>query len=248
MRHAFRYLVTGAPGDGEVVELSRADSRHLSRVVRRRPGDRVELIDGAGGRWDAEVLEPGERARVRVVGDRRESAPPPPVVLHVAALEAGRLDLVVEKSAEFGLAELVVMVTERAGRALDQGAWERRAARLGRVAEGAARQSGQARLPLLRGLVAFPQVLSEIPAGEGYLIDPRGDAPLSTALEARGEPPAPRRLLVGPEAGFSESEVSAARDAGLAICALGGAVLRAETAALVALALALDASGALGRA
>lgn len=246
MRHTFRYLVAAAPRAGDEIELSPADSHHLSRVVRRRVGDGVELIDGAGGRWEAVVIATGERARVRV---REAVGPPaasPPVHLHLGVIDAGRLDLVVEKAAELGAAEVVVMVTERARRAPDAAAWERRRERLARVAASAARQSGQARLPGLRGLVPFGDVLSEIPVGEGYLIDPRGDVPLSTALAAAEAASGRRRLLVGPEAGFSEGEVAAARGAGLTVCGLGRAVLRAETAALVSLSLAMGAVGALG--
>jgi 16S rRNA (uracil1498-N3)-methyltransferase len=141
--------------------------------------------------------------------------------------------------------EVAVVVTERARRVPGADAWERRRLRLLRVAESAARQSGQARLPRLRGLVPFPEVVSEIPAGEGYLIDPRGDASLPSALSGRDGAPARVSLVVGPEAGFGEAEVATARAAGLSVCGLGGAILRAETAALVAVSLALAAGGAL---
>jgi 16S rRNA (uracil1498-N3)-methyltransferase len=109
------------------------------------------------------------------------------------------------------------------------------------VAEAAARQSGQARLPSVRGLVPFPEIVAEIPTGQGYLIDPRGETSLTAALAERGA--GPSALVVGPDAGFAEVELDVARAAGMAVCSLGLAVLRSETAALVAIALALAASG-----
>jgi 16S rRNA (uracil1498-N3)-methyltransferase len=238
--------VTDPPEAGAEVTLSPADSHHLARVVRRRPGDAVELIDGAGTRWAAVVLEAGDRARVRVEAASAVPAPPVSVVLYQGLIDGGRLDTVVEKAAELGVEEVAVVVTERARRVPGADAWERRRQRLLRVAESAARQSGQARLPRLRGLVPFPEVVSEIPAGEGYLIDPRGDASLSSALTGRQGAPARVSLVVGPEAGFGAAEVALARAAGMAVCGLGGAILRAETAALVAVSLALAAGGALG--
>ena len=246
MRHTFRYLVTEAPEAGAEVTLSYADSHHLARVVRRRPGDAVELIDGAGTRWAAVVVEAGERARVRVEAASAVAAPPVSVTLYQGLIDGGRLDTLVEKAAELGVEEVAVVVTERVRRVPGADAWERRRLRLLRVAESAARQSGQARLPRLRGLVPFPEVVSEIPAGEGYLIDPRGDASFPSALSGRDGAPARVSLVVGPEAGFGDAEVALARDAGLAVCGLGSAILRAETAALVAVSLALAAGGALG--
>ena len=245
MRHTFRYLVTEAPEAGAEVTLSPGDSHHVTRVVRLRPGDAVELIDGAGTRWAAVVIEAGDRARVRVQAPTAVRVPPVSVTLYQGLIDGGRLDTLVEKAAELGVEEVAVVVTERVRRVPGADAWERRRDRLRRVAASAARQSGQARLPRLRGLVPFPEVVSEIPVGEGFLIDPRGDASLPSALTAREGAPARVSLVVGPEAGFGEAEVAAARAAGLSVCGLGGAILRAETAALVAVSLALAAGGAL---
>jgi len=89
--------------------------------------------------------------------------------------------------------------------------------------------------------VDLAEALAE--AGEGaVLLDPRGDRPLGDELERAAEA-GPVRLLVGPDTGFSEAELTAARGGGACICTLGAATLRTETAALVALSLALDATG-----
>jgi 16S rRNA (uracil1498-N3)-methyltransferase len=79
--------------------------------------------------------------------------------------------------------------------------------------------------------------VADIPAGEGFLIDPRGEAPLPTAIAAGGAS-ARVSLVVGPEAGFSDAEVDRARAGGLAVCRLGPTILRAETAAIAAMAIA----------
>ena len=85
--------------------------------------------------------------------------------LYQGLTDWARIDLVVEKAAELGVREVALMVSERAGRVPGADAWERRRARLARVAEAAARQSGQAWLPRLRGLVPFGDALAEIPPG-----------------------------------------------------------------------------------
>ena len=240
MRRTFRYLVTDPPEAGEEVVLSPDDSHHLARVVRRRPGDEVELTDGAGRLWPAVVVEAGERATVRV-GAPRPAPAPSQVSLYLGLTDWARIDMVVEKAAELGVREVALLVSERARRVPDAEAWDRRRERLARVAQAAARQSGQVWLPRLRGLVPFADAVAEIPSREGCLIDPRGDAAIPAVVGPSGR----AALLVGPEAGFSEAEVERAREAGLAICGLGPAVLRTETAALAAVALALGAAGRL---
>ncbi|MGD9694414.1 MAG: 16S rRNA (uracil(1498)-N(3))-methyltransferase [Thermoleophilia bacterium] len=234
MRHVFRYLVADPPAPGDVVTLAPADSHHLARVVRRRPGDVVELGDGAGAVWSAHVLDPGPPATVRVAS-RVEARAPAPVTLYQGILEWGRLDVLVEKAVELGVGEIVLVATERSRRVPEQQAWERRRARVLRVAESAVRQSGRAVLPAVRGLVPFGDAMREITPGEGFLIDPRGDEPLAAALAGRS---AGTALVVGPEAGFSDGEAAAARAAGLRACTLGPAVLRAETAGIAAVVLA----------
>lgn len=243
MRHTFRYLVDPAPAPGAEVTLPAADSHHLARVVRRGPGDGVELIDPQGRRWAAVVTDAGPPAVLRVA----EGEPLPPeaarVSLHLGLAEWGRLDTAVEKAVELGAGAVTLFTSERAGRVPDAAAWERRRLRLERVAEAAARQSGRSPLGRVQGLVPFAHVITAIPAGEGYLIDPRGDAPLLPTLRVMG-PDARIAVVVGPQAGFSEGEVALARAAGLPVCTLGPTILRAETAAIAAVAIATAAGEA----
>ncbi len=237
MRHTFRYVVDGDLADGAEVALSAGDSHHLGRVVRRRPGDDVGLIDADGAIWSAVVVGTGPPAVVRVVGEGARPADAATVTLYQGLAEWGRLDTVVEKAVELGVSEVVLFTSSRARRVPDAASWARRRERLARVAEAAARQSGRAPVPGVRGLVPFDLVPGEIPDGEGFLIDPRGDATLPAALRARA-PRARTALVVGPDAGFSPEEVDGARAEGLAICRLGATVLRAETAAIAAVTLA----------
>lgn len=243
MRHTFRYLVPGAPRPGDTIALSSADSHHLVRVVRRVPDDPLELIDPAGRLWAATLIAPGPPATVRVRAPRSRPAPAP-LTLYLGLLEAGRLDVVVEKAAELGVERVVLVRSERVRRVPSVEALARRLERLGRVVAAAARQSGHGALTRVEGLVPFDAVLDELGSDEAYLIDARGEAGLGEALLARG-PAAPRRvaLAVGPEAGFSEGEWARARGRGIPACRLGPATLRAETAALVAMSLALGATG-----
>lgn len=246
MRHTFRYLVPGSPAPGDRVALDRDDAHHLRRVVRRGAGDEVELADGAGGLWSATVVAADAEGVVVQVGERRTAPDLAPVRLAVGLLDSARLDMVAEKAAELGVAELVVVTTERVRRTPAADAWERRRARLERVVAAAARQCGRARLMAVRGLVPFAAIVVETPAAMGIVVDPAGEAPPGRALARAGAGDGPLTVLVGPEAGLSRDEVAAAAAAGWAVCGMGDAVLRAETAAIAAATLACASTGHLG--
>ena len=234
MRHVFRYAVAEDPGTGGEIALAREDAHHLTRVVRRGAGDPVELIGPDGRIWPAVVVAVGPAATVRATGEPRD-APPPRVALHQGLAEWNRIDTVVEKAVELGVGPVFLFVSERTRWVPDDDAWARRRERLDRVATAAARQAGTAGLGRVQGLLAFDAVVAGIPAGEGFLIDPRGELTLPTAV-ADGGASARVSLVVGPDAGFSDAEVDRARAAGLAVCRLGPTILRAETAAVAAMA------------
>jgi 16S rRNA (uracil1498-N3)-methyltransferase len=244
MRHVPRYMLRGPGEVGATVKLDESDSHHLTRVMRRRVGDALELIDGHGGIWEAILSEAGPLASATLIA-HRDGPPAPRVVLAVGITEAGRLDLVVEKATELGVGQIVVFSSARARRIPDADAWTRRFARFTRVAEAAARQSGRAALPQLRGVVPFHEVIEEIPHGAGLIIDPRGDLSLTQALAGPAARAQSAHLLVGPEAGFSGEELAAALDHGITAASIGFAILRTETAAIASVALALSARGAM---
>lgn len=237
MRHVFRYVVEDEPRAGEAVVLAESESHHLARVVRRRAGDEVEVIAPSGDLWPCRVVDPGPPAVLEVTGASRPAPVVPPVHLRVGLCDAGRLDLVAEKAAELGALSLEVVVTARARRVPDARAWARRAERMARVAEAAARQSGRGTWPAPGALVPFEYVLNETVPEQGIILDPRAAAPLAEVLRAHPAA-APVTILVGSDTGFDDAEVQAAHARGLAAATLGPGMLRTETAAIAAAALA----------
>jgi 16S rRNA (uracil1498-N3)-methyltransferase len=236
--------VPRVPEAGGAVTLDADGGHHLVRAARRRVGDATEVIDPEGRIWPAVIEDVGPPVRLRV-GDRPRSGPATlPLDLFVGTLEWGRFDLLVEKCTEIGVARVTLFASARAARKVSQDGFDRRRDRLERLVDAAAKQSGQGRRPALCGLVPFSTVIDDISHGTGFLVDARGEQALGTVLRAA----APTRvaLVVGSEAGFSDGEIAQARAGGLTICSLGAATLRAETAALVAVAIASDAVGTSG--
>lgn len=244
LRHVFRYLVDEDPVEGGQIVLDPDDSRHLVKVVRRQVGDGVEVISPDGDLWPCEVVGTGNPAVVRVCGPARPAPAVPPLTLWVGLTESGRLDLVAEKAAELGVRGLGVVVTARARRVPEPGAWERREARMQRLAVSAARQSGRGVRPVPMGLVPFAHVLETTAPGQGIILDPRAGDSLAEVVGGRA-PDAPMTLLVGGDTGFTDAEVDEAVAGGFGAAHMGAGVLRAETAAIAAVTVALNHMGGL---
>ena len=206
--------------------------RHLFRARRLAVGDRLRLVDGAGRarRADVDLVERG-RARLRLSAAEKAPAPRREVELLVAPPRPPRAAWLVEKATELGVAAIRFVGGERAPRRYGKAALER----LRRVAAAALEQSGQARLPELSGVHPWREL------GDAA----RRAAPSARRLERGGEAWRPGggagrlALVIGPEGGWSAAEAAALDELGCRPTALGPTVLRVETAAVAAAALAL---------
>jgi 16S rRNA (uracil1498-N3)-methyltransferase len=239
--HTFRYRVTAAPVPGGRVVLDSGDAHHLARVVRRAPGDAVEVIAPAGEIWPATVVAVAPDAVVEMGAGPLRRAAAAPLTLYVGLCEWGRLDIAVEKCTELGIARMVVFAGARSKRVPDGAAWDRRRERLLRVAGAATRQSGQPAVPDVDGMLSFDDVLADIDGDTAVVLDPSGAVPLADAVG--GLTGVPLALVTGPDSGFDADELARARAAGATVCHLGRNTLRAETAVIVAAGIAMAVTG-----
>lgn len=230
---------------GGPLTLTGGDHRYLARVLRARPGQRVTLFDGRGGEIRAEVVRVGigETELALVHGDPvgATRAAGVPVVLLTAVPRGGRMDFLVQKTVELGVTRLVPLIMERSvvrPDATKRTRWET-------IAKEAARQCGRADVPAVDAPIALPGALRDgsLPARRFVLWEGEKTHALGAALAGGSLATA---LLVGPEGGFTPPEIDAARAAGFSAVGLGPRILRVETAAIVAVALAQQALGALG--
>lgn len=223
--------VPGLPGGGDEVRLEGPQAHYLGHVMRRQPGDMVRLFDGVQGEWAARVKAVTKKAVVLVL--EAPSAPQetvPDLWLCFAPLKRGRIDWLVEKACELGVARLVPVQTRRT--IVDRLNPERLMAHMVEAAE----QCGRTALPELAAMVTLPVLLAGWPEGRAlYFADEglAGTAPAFAGLA--GAPPA--AILVGPEGGFTPEEAEAirARPAARPV-SLGPRILRADTAAIAAIA------------
>ncbi len=221
---------------GSLVPLPEGPSRHLSGVLRLRPGEALLCFNGDGRDRNARLQSAGRRALI-AVGEAGPPEPEPGLAIQLAlgVSRGERMDFAIQKAVELGVGVLQPLFTERS---MVQLAGERRSRRHEHwqgVLVGACEQSGRRRLPLLAEARDLTDWLADSPTGappDTLLLDP--GAPLAlTDIDA----PGPRvTLLVGPEGGLSPRERESAARAGVRGVRLGPRILRTETAPLAAIA------------
>lgn len=209
------------------------EARHyLADVLRLGPGAAVEVFDGAGSRYPGRLEEGLETVALGPREDARGGAPE--IALLFALSKGEKVDLVVQKATELGAARIVPFAAARSVVRLDGPRGEERARRWRRIAEEAARQCGRADVPAVAAPLGLGAALADLPPGTAAFLFHTGGSKLSHA-EAGGASGV--AAIVGPEGGLAEEELAACRAAGAVHVSLGPRVLRAETAAIVAVAL-----------
>lgn len=230
---------------GARVELPEHSAHHAREVLRLRAGAAVHVFDGAGAEFEA-TLERVSRQGVRAslgaaVATRPES--PLRVVLALAPLKGDRMELVIQKATELGVAEIWPVISSRTEASARPALRGTRSERWDKVASGAAEQCGRAVVPRIAATCTFESLLGLPFDGVRIaLLEGPGHEPLASLSPA----PASVLLLVGPAGGFDPSELQRLRDARFRAAALGPRVLRSETAAIAAVCLAQACWGDLG--
>ncbi|HMN54468.1 MAG TPA: 16S rRNA (uracil(1498)-N(3))-methyltransferase [Sphingopyxis sp.] len=229
-------LFTGLPlGPDAAPVIEGAAAHYLLNVMRLKSGDPLLLFDDRSGEWLGVVADAGKKSlTVRIERRTREREAVPDLWLCFAPVKKARLDWIIEKATELGIARLQPVITERT--IVERVKRERIEAQIVEACE----QCGRTALPELAEPVKLPHLLKDWPAGRTLLFaDEEGGTPLA-GLDA----PAPAAILTGPEGGFTDRE----RAALLAVPAvrrmsLGPRILRAETAAIAAVGLWMGLHG-----
>ena len=231
---------------GAALSLPEGTARHV-QVLRLQPGHEITLFNGQGGEWDATITRMGRSDVDVTLGahrpDEREAGRAVQLALGMPANE--RMDWLVEKATELGAASLQPLHTSRSVLRLAGERAEKKQKHWQSVAVAACEQCGGNRVPpvapvqdITAWLKALPPADAQAPALRCLLSLAPGSVPLASAL---GNLPAaaPVCFLSGPEGGLSPAEETLALAHGFVPVTLGARVLRAETAALAALVLAL---------
>ena len=231
-RPAARLYIANALANVSAVELAPGQVHYLRSVLRLGPGAAVAAFNATDGEWLCRIAEIGKRgARLTVKCRMRSPEPEPDLWLLFAPIKRGRIDWLVEKATELGASALLPVWTTRTQP-------ERlNLERLRAHAIEAAEQSERLSVPELRSPEALGRVLAAWPAERRLIVCDESGAGEPIGAVAARLPVGPMALLVGPEGGFDQTELDAlGKLSFVSRVGLGPRVLRAETAALAALA------------
>lgn len=229
---------------GTTAVLPEAVAQHLLRVLRLREGDACVLFNGDGHDCDARIVAVGKReARVEITARRLiESESPLRITLLQGIARGEKMDWIVQKATELGVARILPVLSERSEVRLDGERAERRLAHWREVAVSACEQSGRALLPEL----VSPHPLAQVAGlrdGPGFVLDPSAEG---SARNVAATLQQACTLAIGPEGGWSPRDLEQLRAAGFGGLRLGPRVLRTETAGIAAIAVLQALAGDLG--
>ncbi|KAF1725121.1 16S rRNA (uracil(1498)-N(3))-methyltransferase [Pseudoxanthomonas japonensis] len=220
---------------GTSLALPETAANHLARVLRLREGDGCVLFNGDGRDFDARITAISKRGVVAdIVGARAiDNESPLRVILLQGIARGEKMDLILQKATELGVAAIIPVMAERTEVKLDAERTEKRVAHWRSVIASACEQSGRARLPSLSAPASLADAARDVGTGATKLtLDPTGDVALATVEIASGAVV----VAIGPEGGWSPRDRDTLSAAGFTGLRLGPRILRTETAGLAAIA------------
>ncbi|MFQ5572420.1 MAG: RsmE family RNA methyltransferase [Rhodothermales bacterium] len=228
----FFYAPPNAFQTDQYVVLPEEEAAHAIRVLRKRPGDEIEVVDGEGGWYRVCLDHVGKRTARGVILEKRRDVGEPDVDVSIGLAllkNRNRFETFLEKAVELGVREVIPLMTHRTEKAR----WKAERAR--NIVLAAMKQCGRSRLIRLADPLPMGHLFHHNTV-DLALIGHEKVEPGRTIMKALNRQPKVRtvRVLIGPEGGFTDEEVGAARQAGYVPVSLGPRRLRAETAALVA--------------
>ena len=248
--------------DQMVIEITGDDYHHIRDVLRLRHGDGVTICDGSGSDLSGRISRMDDRAVIVEILERKsnQSEPLYRVTLYQGLAKGDKMETIIQKSVELGVARVVPMISKRCIAVPDERDYPKKLTRWNRIAAEAAKQCGRGMIPSVGPILTFEQVLADSADAAIRLIpwEQERDRSIRTVLErwqhgstagipdtdvaagTSAQRPEPAlAVLIGPEGGFTETEVLQASAAGIQPVTLGRRILRTETAGPAILAMLL---------
>lgn len=235
-----RFYAPPSAVKGGKIYAGKEESRHISNVMRLKEGDEVIVFDGSGKEYAGRIESIKNRGAIIDIEKTIAPAAGPcvRVALAQALIKKDKMDYIVEKATELGIAEIIPLETGRAVARPDKAAHGRKLERWRRMAIEAAKQCGRRDLPKIEKINAFDEILNLFPMYDMVLMPClSGETVSLNEAITRVKDPKDILLMIGPEGDFTPGEIGQARQKGALLVSLGGLVLKSDTAALAALAM-----------
>jgi 16S rRNA (uracil1498-N3)-methyltransferase len=243
-----RFLVPDVNGAAERVELPAGEAEHLVRVLRLGVGDEVEVFDGRGAMWRAQVVDAGKKSAAIQPLQRLQPARElgVQITLVMSVLKGDKMDDVVRDAVMLGVAAIHPVVSERAETSVAAMARSSRIARWQRIAVASAKQCGRAVVPVIHAATPLDWCWTgqTTSATRVMCVEPSAAAAGVLPVQRISKASAVQ-LIIGPEGGWSATEVAAAHESGAILMSLGERTLRADAVPIIGLTALLTSWGEL---
>lgn len=214
------------------IKLPLAASHHLATVLRAEPGNIVHLFDGQGNRFEACITELGKQLAVKILRALpSDSESPLSIQLLIAVGKGDKMDWIVQKATELGVTSIQPLTSQRCAVQLSKERWKKKQQHWQTIAINACEQSGRDFLPTVASVLPLEKALQMDNNRLNLLLHPGAGGQrlkqlLSEAVTSSAS------VLIGPEGGFTEEEVTLAQQHNFRLASLGPRILRMETAAI----------------
>lgn len=232
-----RFYVPDPHIEDELIRIKGPEARHIRRVLRLQKGDEVVVFDGSGREYEGTIVEEGVTSVSVKIEKIRDSGKGPvlEVTLAQSLLKGEKMDYLIQKATELGVAEVVPFFSMRSIPLLERSKKVEKSRRWMRIAIEASKQCGRKVIPEVRAPLSYSHMLS-IPSSESLrliLLEKGGKGLREMLKESKSK----ERVffIVGPEGGLSQGEIEEAERTGFVPVTLGSRVMRAETASLCVL-------------
>jgi 16S rRNA (uracil1498-N3)-methyltransferase len=226
------------------ITLATGAANHLTRVLRLVIGDELQIFNAEDGEFSASIKEINKQQVIIQLDKKLIINNESPIQIHLgqASARGEKMDWIIQKATELGVAQITPLITERCGVKLSEERWSKRLQHWQAVAISACEQCGRNKIPIINGpliLIDWLQHCQQavIPAQAGiqlFVLDPQSQQKIKTQLTDKTIQDVV--LLVGPEGGLSETEVNFTKQNDFIAVCLGPRVLRTETAGIAAIA------------
>ena len=236
-----RFLIDhGEVGKASIL-LSAEESYHISRVLKLPPGSEIELFDGKGTLLTGVIEESGERVLTRILSSHQKAIDERnPLILYQADLKGKKMDFIIQKATELGVERVCPFISERSQGRLDGTRKRKKAERWQKLIVSACKQSKRLTLMECEQERSLPSLLQNTDDGDTSslkLLFWEGEAQRTISDIVWPQTREPVFIMLGPEGGFSQQELSIIRESGWESVSLGSRILRAETATISAIAI-----------
>lgn len=231
-----RFFISSGQVSGTTIILAGEDVRHIVMVMRMKAGDELLLCDGKGTEYTVKITDVSRSyVKTEIVSQSKKGIPRLRITLGQGLPKSDKMDFIVQKATELGVAVIAPIITERTiVKVKDE---EKRISRWQKIAREAAMQSNRTYIPTVEAIRKFSDFLRTPNSEPGTLLLlpwEEGTEPIKNVL--RQNPEAQDIVvLIGPEGGYSSAEAKAAQDKGFHLVSLGPNILRTETAAVAVL-------------